>query len=158
MQSKNISSDLSARIRILSFILIILVVFIHAYHVTWETQSFALDKLNHFIQYLISQEICRISVPLFFIISGYLFFVNPRPSANWFLNKWRRRISSLVMPYLLWSFIGMVSFYLMQEMPFTSSFFTHKLLKDYTLLECINKLIWDPIPYQLWFLIRLFID
>lgn len=150
--SKEISQDLSSRIRNLFLFLIVQVVFIHAYHLTWHKNPSGLDKFNYFIQYFISQEICRIAVPLFFIISGYLFFVGYSANVKWFFNKWRRRISSLVIPYLLWSIIGIVAYYVMQHIPSTTQFFTHKLLKDYTLFEFLKTLLWTPFPYQLWFI------
>lgn len=45
-------------------------------------------------------EIC---VPLFFAISGYLFFLNApdQPDAKWFGNKLKKRVFSLLLPYLI---------------------------------------------------------
>jgi surface polysaccharide O-acyltransferase-like enzyme len=151
--SPEISPDISTRLTYLSFFLIIQVVFIHSYRETWGDNPYGFDRLNYFIQYLISQEICRSAVPLFFIISGYLFFIGY--SANikkWLFSKWKRRIQSLVIPYLLWSIIGIVAFYIMQSIPSAAQFFTHKLLVDYSLFDFFKTLLWHPIPYQLWFI------
>ena len=45
-------------------------------------------------------EIC---VPLFFVLSGYLFFLNcpDKPTARYFGNKLKRRIFTLLIPYLI---------------------------------------------------------
>lgn len=42
-------------------------------------------------------------VPLFFVLSGFLFFrgVPKKPQASWFGNKWKRRLNSLLIPYLI---------------------------------------------------------
>lgn len=155
--NQGIPTIVSTRIKNLSFLLIIQVVFIHAYRPTWNVNPHGFDKFNYFIQYLISQEICRSAVPLFFIISGYLFFIGYKATAKWLFEKWQRRISSLMVPYLLWSLIGIVSFFVMQSIPSTTHFFTHKLLKDYTLFDFLKTLLWQPVPYQLWFIRYLFL-
>lgn len=68
---------LSDKLRIISLISIIMVVFLHSYNVTVKfspgNMSFN-DGYNVFIQNFFSQGITRIAVPIFFCISGYLFF------------------------------------------------------------------------------------
>lgn len=150
--SSKISANLSSRIRNLSFLLVVQVVFIHAYYQVWHENPSGLNKLNFFIQYLVSQELCRIAVPLFFIISGYLFFADCTADLGWFIVKWKRRIKTLLIPYLLWSIIGLISYFVMQNTSWATRFFTRKLLKDYTIFELIATLLWSPVPYQLWFL------
>lgn len=48
-------------------------------------------------------DITAICVPLFFVLSGYLFFrgVERKPKAVWFGNKLKRRFTSLLIPYLI---------------------------------------------------------
>jgi surface polysaccharide O-acyltransferase-like enzyme len=66
------------KLKVVSFISIVLVIFIHSYNINYsEIQEESLIlRFNFFTQFLISQGISRIAVPIFFAISGYLFFVN----------------------------------------------------------------------------------
>lgn len=55
--------------------------------------------------------ICPAAVPTFFFISGYLFF---KGLEEWKTDVWKRklkkRIHSLLIPYLLWNLISMIAF------------------------------------------------
>ena len=69
-------------------------------------------------------ELAAIAVPLFFMMSGYLFFYGPqrpevRESGNpppglpplplgWWLGKWRRRVRTLLVPYVLFCLLAVV--------------------------------------------------
>ena len=48
----------------------------------------------------------RITVPLFFFISGYLFFLKFDGSLNAFKSKLIKRVSSLIVPYILWNLLA----------------------------------------------------
>jgi len=97
----------------LRFPLAVMVVFIHlgsevdniiSDDTQWETVF--LHNIYEFIRVLIPKIICQIAVPLFFLISGYLFFFSLR---TWNWNIWQskihRRIHTLLIPYILWSFL-----------------------------------------------------
>lgn len=61
---------------------------------------------------LFPEAICRLAVPLFFLISGYLFF---KGLENWdnqvYLTKMKRRARTLLVPYILWNILAVVFFY-----------------------------------------------
>ena len=76
------------------FILSVLVILIHS--INNETK---LEKL-----FSIDRGIGQFAVPLFFIISGYLFFVNVKTIKD-AVDKLRRRVYTLLIPYLLWNLI-----------------------------------------------------
>ena len=66
---------LSDKLRIISLISMIMVVFLHSYNVTVKFSSGNMsfnDGYNVFIQNFFSQGITRIAVPIFFCISGCL--------------------------------------------------------------------------------------
>lgn len=51
----------------------------------------------------ISSQVCRVCVPCFFIISGFLFFNGvTRFDNKCYLGKLRSRIKTLLIPYLIW--------------------------------------------------------
>lgn len=61
---------------------------------------------------LLGEGLCRIAVPCFFLISGYLFFKNLE-HWNWSVwgTKLRRRVHTLLIPYLLWNVLAAVLIY-----------------------------------------------
>lgn len=133
----------------------IMVVFLHSYNIDIKQGGTVLffDKgLNWFIQNFISNGLTRIAVPLFFIISGYLFVLDEKTTIGDFFVKIKKRIRTLFVPYLFWAFFGILFYFILQSLPQSQSFFTKKLIKDYSFLEWLNALFNEPIPYQLWFL------
>lgn len=62
---------------------------------------------------IVFQEgLCRLAVPCFFFISGYLFF---NKLQDWSWGEWKRKIKSrgrtLLVPYLLWNLIAFFAFW-----------------------------------------------
>ena len=100
---------LSYKLKVLSLIAIIFVVFIHANINIPDSTNFLYEN-SAFLQYFISQGITRTAVPMFFIISGYLYFISFDGTLNTYLIKTKKRIKSLVLPYFITSF-SVFSFY-----------------------------------------------
>ena len=61
---------------------------------------------------LLGEGLCRIAVPCFFLISGYLFF---KGLARWDWGVWtaklKRRVHTLLIPYFLWNLLAAVLIY-----------------------------------------------
>jgi len=154
-KSKKMTEELSIKFKILSIFSMIMVVYIHAYslNVSFENVDYAMSyKTNSFIQNFISQGITRCAVPLFFLMSGFLFFQRFIPSINCFVYKIRKRIKTLLFPYLFWSLYGLFLYYILQLMPVDKSFFTNELIKNYSCCQFFDTLFFHPIPYQFWFI------
>ena len=98
----------SRKISILSIIMAVLVVFIHAY--TAGTPIGAESKVEWLVQDFISQGAARIAVPFFFIVFGYFLFSKYKAESGWFC-VWKsvvlKRVKSLFVPYLLWANVGL---------------------------------------------------
>lgn len=143
------SPYLSEKIRNLSFFSILLVVLSHSQMISIST-GYAL-----WIQYFVTGELTRIAVPVFFAISGYLFFQNfSSPIKDFFENKIKKRVRTVLIPYLFWSICGFILFSLIQwggaeyRMPVVENKLNGVL---YTILV-------NPVgTYQLWFLRDLFV-
>lgn len=147
---------LSHKIKLLSFFLIILVVYLHSYtlggvrfsdHIIFHRT----DKLNAFVQQFIPQGLCRTAVPFFFIISGFLFFHNLskfNSSISFYKYKINSRLRTLLIPYLFWSILGVL-------IPLSKNFFTRQLITT-SLWQNIKLIFITPIPFQLWFIQDLF--
>jgi peptidoglycan/LPS O-acetylase OafA/YrhL len=151
---------LSRSIDLLRFPLMFLVVIIHAYiPVDLLSEATNVHSFHTFLLFeaLFSQIIARIAVPCFFFISGFLFFYNlDRFSLNVFLQKIKRRIHSLLVPYLLWNIIVILMYYFLQT--FLPSFATGRipLVKDWSFWNYLQA-FWnmnggDPICFQFWFI------
>lgn len=92
------------------FPLIVLVVYAHslgfgnidvtAYSTGWN--------VYHFFSEMISHNFTKLAVCWFYTISGYFFFYSLKEgcfSAKWVIGKWKKRIRSLLIPYLIWNIL-----------------------------------------------------
>lgn len=143
----------SEKIKIISFFSILLVVFLHAYNLgddTTETPLFFGSPLWYF-EDAISNGITRIAVPLFFIFSGFLFYLN-MDGENVFQNKIKKRFRTLFVPFLFWSLAGIALYFTLQSVPQTAVFFTKEKVVDFSAMQWLNKIFVQPVPYQFWFI------
>lgn len=138
---------LSDKIRVLSFIAILFVIFLHAQLIEYST------GINLICQRLISGEITKIAVPLFFTISGFLLFYNCEHfSWSWYLNKIKSRVKTLVFPFLVWSLWGFCIVYSIKFLN-PSLFLSARSLAEYSVCDYMLTLLWQPVgTYQLWFI------
>lgn len=148
----------------LRFPLIIAVVFIHSPltatistgTISGAESSFPYASITF---YAISQIIARIAVPLFFFMSGYLFFRNFE-TWSWalYFSKLKKRIKSLLIPYIIWNLIVIVGFFIVQTfIPILSSG-DNTPIRDFSITDFI-KTFWMgvnnsgyPINFPLWFM------
>lgn len=155
-----LNTYLSTKMRIISSISMILVAFHHSSNFSLRPGSGTAgfdNPYNLFVQHFFGQGITRITVPVFFLISGYLFFQRITGAFNEFIPKYRKRAKTLLVPYLLWSFWGLFFFFALQQIPQARSFFNNKLIENFSFSEIVYTVFLDPIPYQLWFVRNLII-
>jgi peptidoglycan/LPS O-acetylase OafA/YrhL len=159
-----INRNVSSRITILRFPLIVGVVFIHNYNLTvnlaggQKIGGYEGGYLSMFIRYFISQGIARTAVPLFFLISGYLLFYNFDGSFAGYKDKLSRRVRTLLVPFLIWNFATLLVYAVGEATPATRGFFSNLwppvgsfTIRDYAdaLLGLFTKY---PIAAQFWFI------
>lgn len=146
----------STKIIALSFLFQIFVVLLHSINLVlnFGSESIKLNgTVNSFIQRLLSDCICAVAVPALFIISGYLFFINIQTgSKKEFTDRFKKRIKTLAVPFLIWSVLGILLFYFLQSFPLSKPFFTKDLVREYTLQKWLHYLFYLPIAAQLWFI------
>lgn len=88
----------------LRFPLAVLVVLIHANNTVWQGMEWG--SIGG-IPYFLTRVLPTFAVPLFFAMSGYLFFLNRREfGVADYVEKLRRRFFTLVVPYLLWNVLA----------------------------------------------------
>ncbi len=142
--------EMSNKIRILSFYSIFMVVVCHAYNLT--NLGIEIEKgAIYYIEYLFALELSNIFIPMFFFISGYLFFANHDFSVFTFKRKIRNRFKTLVIPYILWCGLWFLIVYLIQFIPVLSHFFEQPLHQMPTWKQAWLAFI-DPINYTFWFI------
>ncbi|MGN1051453.1 MAG: acyltransferase family protein, partial [Acutalibacteraceae bacterium] len=111
---------LSNKIRYVKFFSVIAVVFIHSYnyadsYLLAETTISEGFNIFAMMQYFISNGITRFAIPIFFILSGYLFFRNFDLSFKGYFAKIKSRFFSLVIPFVVWVIISGFVIYLCSE-------------------------------------------
>ena len=100
----SITKQKSEKIFILSFLLMLGIVWTHSRFPIFENVPSYFSKLFLF------NEIGQDAVAPFFLITGFLFFRNFK--MNRWLEKLKTRWRSLVVPYLIWNSIGAISWYI----------------------------------------------
>lgn len=146
---------LSDKIRIISLITMVLLTYVHAY--TFPSNVFAgeawsLEGLNFALQYTISQGLARFRIPFFFILSGYFYFRALARTDGSFLAQFTKRARTIALPYVLWSLFGLALYALLQWPSAWRAFFPHNPVWGLSPMEVLEKVLINPIPYQLWFL------
>ncbi len=162
---KLIDDLISKRMEILRFPLIVLVVFNHNYasavrlnhrlEVGVQHNSFWVD----FIRFSISHGIAKLAVPMFFVMSGYLFFMGEWSSTA-YAGKLKRRLRTLLIPYLFWNLLTLLGYAVALTIPQLRVYFSGEFWPPmHSFAECVNALprismmyLVDPISYQFWFI------
>lgn len=105
---RQMSPYLSQKISFLNIFYAALVVLLHANCLgKFEiTPSAGLgNAVVYYLQKFICQDLTRSAIPTFFAISGFLFFVKVESLSDVFKNM-RKRVNSLLIPYLIFNVLG----------------------------------------------------
>lgn len=143
----------------LRFPLIVLVVMIHSRSelgliVDFREVSFFTNCTLTFI----SQIIASTAVPMFFCISGYMFFFNTQNhfGKDIYISKLKRRFFSLFIPYVLWNLILLCVYFLGAKV--VPGMMNGKTVNftNFQLFDFFN-IFWNgnsgqPLCYQMWFI------
>lgn len=156
---------LSDKIKVLSLFSIILVLYIHSgfHDYPHEIQGMA---FNFTLQGFISGKIGRCAVPLFFAISGYLFFRNidikagRRECYSRLWTKMRKRCRTLVVPYVIACLFPVAFQLVLEQVPAARPFMNgggfsenfSKTVSQLFYMIYIDSGNGSPYAFQLWFL------
>jgi len=96
-------------------------------------------------------------VPLFFLMSGYLFFATFHWSQKTYVRKVATRLRSLLIPFLFWNILALLFFAVAQAIPSIQPYFsgTGKKIMEYGAFDYLNALFGlkgYPIAYHFWFI------
>jgi len=155
-----INSQLSQRIELLRFVLIIGIVFIHIH--TGDIQfsgTILMGNVYAMLTEYLSEALARVSVPLFFALSGYLYFLNFEASSENFIKKFKSRFRTLFIPFVIWNMLIFIFFAIAQNIPVIENYFTgdRPLVLELEGFENIALFFGFngfeyPVAYQFWFI------
>jgi len=146
----------SEKITIISLLSMIMVIYIHSYNIANIDEKLFLQPenkfsmFNIFLQNLISEGFARIAVPIFFIISGFLFFKNF--TMKTYKEKISKRVYTLFIPYIFWSLLAILIYFILQSIPGTGHYFKNTLIINQTFSEFFVITFITPRNFPLWFL------
>lgn len=166
----------SQSIDLLRFPLAIAVIFIHLSPdvVNLQTAPFALlseEGLYNTTVIILSKVLAGCAVPAFFLISGFLFFLNFNGClGKWYQKKFNSRVKTLIIPYFAWNALVFISAILLKIRKVLLGYETWEMIGEYVnenWLKCFyNYSYWQtsgnifgqptfssaPIDIPLWFL------
>lgn len=147
---------LSDKLRILSLISIIFVLYIHSGFHADEIEGMV---VNDRVQEFVSGMMGRCAVPLFYVISGYLFFLRVPEGMKSIYGKMRKRVRTLVVPYIIGCLFFVGFGVLMAVLPGVSKYMNSSLMPLFSkpIGEILRSIFYDadngaPCAFQLWFL------
>lgn len=139
------NQNISKVISFLRFPLILLVVLIHVPRIENGPEYY------NIISTFLSSVVSGIAVPMFFAISGYLFFLSEFTTTK-YCDKLRKRVYSLLIPYLLWNLFSLIVLVL----PHYKSYdFTVKnvLISFWNCHDSfIHAVSSNPIDFPMWYI------
>lgn len=139
----------------LRFPLICMVVLIHTLQGDTYKENMALWYGN--VIYFFQEALSRSAVPVFFVISGYLFCYNmDRWDWTTYYGKLKKRVYTLLIPYLIWNSIALCETSI-KHLPLLSSFFPNIYKQELNSMFLIGA-YWTtpdgscPILYPFWYI------
>lgn len=157
-----LSQYVSDKLRVMSFFAIILVLYIHAVFHDYPNEIQGMPY-NFLMQEFVSGMIGRCAVPLFFAVSGYLFFVNVDLDAGdttVIYAKMKKRVFTLLVPYLIAAWFPALFYLALEYIPGVGGFINGEAFSenfDRRFLDFLCFMYWDtgggaPYAFHLWFL------
>ncbi len=136
----------------ITFLFGILVVWVHSYNgelfLGKTVQGLAVDRFERFL----GDQIGQIAVPGFFLLSAYLFY----RTFDWnrILYKWRSRLYSILVPYVLWTLLYYAGYVVGSRLPFISKV-VGKGTIPLNLSELAEAVLHYKYLYAFWYLQQL---
>lgn len=151
----------SRRVKMLRFPLIVLVLYIHSYiaPLAYRGGTVAVHPAVWLLvlQTAWSNGVARTAVPLFFLMSGYLYFLDFNGSVAAWREKTRRRVGTLLVPYVFWNVLVFGATIVGQALPVTAPYFNaaNGRIADQSVFGWIDTIVGlthYPAAYPFWFI------
>lgn len=125
-----------------------MVVYIHSYYLESNKHS-----IPNAIQ-IFGVSLTSVAVPLFYTISGFLFYNNISKTNDCF-PKVKKRIFTLFVPYIIWNVIFVAWYMVLNLLPGVSVYVNSNIFNHITITHPIDTfyfLFIKPAGFHLWFL------
>jgi len=154
-----VGPDLARRLRLVTRTAILAVLFVHSYNLgsrfaAGENTAAAPGAPGPvgFVEYLVAQALCRWPAALLFAVSGFLFFRDLDGGADALRAKLRRRLRTVLLPFLLWSALGLLAYAAARLAPGGGRLLASGGAGGLDTAGALRLLLWQPVAYPLWFL------
>lgn len=141
---------------IISYFLSILVFWIHiASFAYYPFDASAISKINYGVNVICTKLYTPIAVPLFFILSGAVFFRDYLPTK--YKDKVKGRIRTLAVPYLLWNILFTI-FNIVTSYSFISNYFKARekfVISPYNII--MSVFLYRSGPFWFIFCLMIFV-
>ena len=131
---------------VIFFVCSIMVVGIHSYNI----DSASINSIASYVEGFFCHGLFIAAVPIFFYLSGYLFFRNI-DTVTAVLSKMKTRIKSVLMPFLAWSTIYFL-FFLAASRAFGIELTNSIVLTPFNVIKAI---VFYQYSYPLWYMYQL---
>lgn len=149
------SDYFSRKVTIVSFVMSIFVIYIHANNLKYYGIPADGHTLANVIVNIFAEVIGGIAVPFFFIISGYWLFrfdITDSSATAFLLSKIQKKVRTLVFPYLLWNAFGMVFYFTVTNVPFLSALMNNGKVIEITISNIVEGLFLHKYYFPFWYL------
>ncbi len=138
----------------LSFLLSILVFFIHSNFAQENLGNGFISVINQKTSFFFSSSITQFAVPMFFMLSGITFFKGYDNKK--YLRKIKSRVFSLIIPYLLWNTVWLV-WEILCSYSFISKFSAASEPYPLTITSILKGIFFYGCNGPFWFMFNLII-
>jgi len=148
-----VSPEISKRLSVLRSLLVIFVIGIHSEKGLQAYYPQVPDLLRAYLAF-VPHNIFRLAVPLFFSISGYLFFLTYTPDAASYGRMIIKKTRTILIPYLLFNAISLLLIFIFNKVPYIGDI---NMVHRDGVWELLLGIYRYPVNYTLWFLRDLYV-
>lgn len=149
-----VSERFSRKVTVVSFVLAIFVMYIHAKNLVFYDFGDITGTPIYYLNQIFSEILGRVGVPFFFIMSGYWMFrfdirVNAKSEMS---KKLKKKVYTLVIPYLIWNTLGLIFFFTVTHIPFLSAMVNGGKVIHLTFETVFKGVFLQKYYYSFWFM------
>lgn len=152
---EKVDKQFSEKVTWLCFVFSILVIYIHANNLAYYGLANATDAIPYKVVHLIAGCVGGMAVPFFFAISGYWLFrydIRERASYKILFGKLKKRMRTLVIPYLLWNMFGFAFYAVVTRIPFVSNMMNSGETAEFSMKSIFHGVFLHSNYFTFWYM------